>query len=134
MFEGGYLNGERNGKGKEFYEDNGRLKFEGEYSNGKKLKGKEYNEKRQIIYKGEYFNGKKWNGKGIEYGFPDLLQCEINNSILKFEYEYLDGEINGKVKEYKLGHLIFEGEYSIGKRHGKGKEYYNNGKIQFEYI
>ena len=30
MFEGEYLNGERNGKGKEYY-DNGKLKFEGEY-------------------------------------------------------------------------------------------------------
>ena len=35
IFEGEYLNGKRNGKGKEFYE-NGKLKFEGEYINGKK--------------------------------------------------------------------------------------------------
>ena len=34
IFEGEYLNGERNGKGKE-YELNGELKFEGEYLNGK---------------------------------------------------------------------------------------------------
>ena len=34
-FEGEYLNGERNGKGIEYYE-NGKLKFEGEYLNGKK--------------------------------------------------------------------------------------------------
>ena len=36
------MNGERNGKGKTFY-DNGILKFEGEYLNDKKNgKGKEY--------------------------------------------------------------------------------------------
>ena len=37
-----YLNGERNGKGKEFSK-NGKLKFEGEYFNGERNgKGKEY--------------------------------------------------------------------------------------------
>ena len=40
IFEGEYLNGLRNGKGKS-YEDNGRLEFEGEYLNGKKWNGKE---------------------------------------------------------------------------------------------
>jgi len=34
IFEGEYLNGERNGKGKE-YHDNGELFFEGEFLNGK---------------------------------------------------------------------------------------------------
>ena len=41
-FEGEYLNGERNGKGKEYY-DNGDLKFEGEYLNEKIWNGKIYN-------------------------------------------------------------------------------------------
>jgi len=41
-FEGNYIKGERNGKGKEYYE-NGKLMYEGEYLNGKKRgKGKEY--------------------------------------------------------------------------------------------
>ena len=33
-FEGEYLNGKKNGKGKEYY-FNGKLKFQGEYLNGK---------------------------------------------------------------------------------------------------
>jgi len=42
LFEGEYLNGMRNGQGKEYDED-GYLKFEGEYKNGKQNgKGKEY--------------------------------------------------------------------------------------------
>ena len=41
--EGEYLNGERNGKGEEYYE-NGKLKF-----------------------KGECLNGKKWNGEGYDF-------------------------------------------------------------------
>ena len=36
MFEGEYLNGERNGKGKEYDYDNGKLEFEGEYLNGER--------------------------------------------------------------------------------------------------
>ena len=42
-FEGEYINGERNGKGKEF-NYNGKLKFEGEYKNGKTVW-------KRIIYK-----------------------------------------------------------------------------------
>ena len=41
MFEGEYLNGQRNGKGKEYY-SNGKLKFEGEYLNGERLNGNLY--------------------------------------------------------------------------------------------
>ena len=36
IYEGEYLNGKRNGKGKE-YDSDGELKFEGEYLNGKKM-------------------------------------------------------------------------------------------------
>ena len=35
IFEGEYLNGKRNGKGKEYYWNKDNLKFEGEYLNGK---------------------------------------------------------------------------------------------------
>ncbi len=42
-YNGQYLNGLRNGKGKEYDSINGQLKFEGEYKNGKRNeKGKEY--------------------------------------------------------------------------------------------
>ena len=43
-------------------ENNGWLKFEGEYLNGKRNgKAKEYDG--DLIFEGEYKNGKKWNGK-----------------------------------------------------------------------
>jgi len=52
--------------------------------------------------------GKRWNGKVKEY---------YDNGILKFEGEYLNGQINGKGKEYNDdGKLKFEGEYLNGKR------------------
>ena len=58
----------KNGKGyiKE-YNDKGKLIFEGEYVNGEKNgKGKEYNYEGKLIFEGEYLNGKR-NGKGKEY-------------------------------------------------------------------
>jgi len=53
IFEGEYLNGKRNGKGKEYYEffNNNILIFEGEYLNGKKWNGKQYDKKRKIFMK-----------------------------------------------------------------------------------
>ena len=56
---------------------------------------------------------------------------------LLFEGEYLNGERNGKGKEYYwIGGLVFEGEYLNGERNGKGKEYDMNGNLmtEFEYL
>ena len=64
----------RKGKIKELYE-NGYVKFEGEYINGKiNGKGREYDSDGNLIFEGEYLNGKR-NGKGKKfYGdFGDLL-------------------------------------------------------------
>ena len=62
-FEGDYFNGERNGKGKEYDFYNGKLTFEGEYINGlRNGKGKEY-WKNKLTFEGEYLNGRR-NGTG----------------------------------------------------------------------
>ena len=88
-----YKIGERNGKGKEYY-DNGKLIFEGEYINGERNKGIgiEYYDNGKIEYEGEYINGER-NGKGKEY---------YDNGKLRFEGEYLNGEKNGIGKEYDI--------------------------------
>ena len=39
IFEGEYLNGQKNGKCQEYYWDNGKLIFDGEYLNGYKRNG-----------------------------------------------------------------------------------------------
>ena len=52
-FEGNYINGERNGKGKEYYLS-GKIIFEGEYLYGHKIKGKEYDMNGKLIFNGEY--------------------------------------------------------------------------------
>ena len=115
-FEGEYLNGKRNGKGKEYY-GNGQIKFEGEYLNDKRWNGKVYDPSNNQVYELK-------NGKGFlkEYMFDKL----------SFEGEYVNGERNGKGKDYFCGELIFEGEYLNGKRNGKGKEYEGYNKLKFE--
>ena len=82
VFEGGYLNGKKNGKCKDYYND-GKLMFEGEYLNGKKNgKCKEYYLNGKLSFEGEYLNGKK-NGKCKEYSCCGGLE---------FEGYYLNGE------------------------------------------
>ena len=105
LFEGEYLNGKRNGEGKEYDFYTGKLKFEGEYLNGERNgKGEEYDFDGEIIFKGEYKNGKQWNGKGYE---KNQLKYELNNG---------KGFINTK---------YYKGEYLNGEKNGKGKEYHN---------
>ena len=56
------------------------------------------------------------NGKG------KIKEYNENNGKLEFEGEYLNGERNGKGKEYNLlGKLEFEVEYLNGEVIGKGK-------------
>ena len=58
MFEGEYLNGKRNGKGKQ-YDIDGFLIYESEYLNGKRNgHGKEYY-RGNLRFEGEYLNDKR---------------------------------------------------------------------------
>ena len=55
-----YINGIKNGIGKEYDKDSGYLKFEGEYLNGiKNGKVKKYNCNGYIQFEGKYLNGIK---------------------------------------------------------------------------
>ena len=110
IYEGEYLNLQKNGKGKEYYK-NGKIKFEGEYILDNRWTGNIYDYDGNIIFK-----MKNGEGNGKEYDF---------NGNLIYEGEYLNGVKHGKGKEFKYNRLIFEGEYLNGKRNGKGKEYYD---------
>ena len=91
MFFGEYLNGERNGYGKEVDKFD-RIIYEGEYENGKR-NGKwiEHTEGK-VSYKGEYLYEER-NGKGKEYN--------------KFGKLVFDGEfLNGKRKLKTIKYLI----------------------------
>ena len=85
---------------------------------------------------------KKWNGMGyyaneIDYEIKDgkglIKEHNIEDESL-FIWEYLNGEISGKVElDGKYG-LLFKGYYLNGKRHGKGKEYLYDKLILKENI
>ena len=63
LFKGEYLNGKRNGKGKE-YDIVGELEFEGEFLNGERNgKGKEYYDNNELKFEGEYMEK-----NGVEKG------------------------------------------------------------------
>ena len=114
VYEGKISKGKKNGKGKEYY-GNKKIKFEGEYLNGKKWKGKFYNYCSYYKYKVSELK----EGKGlIEEWSGD------RNDDDRFKGEYLNGERNGKGKIYNgRGMLIFEGEFINGEKNGKGKEF-----------
>ena len=117
-YEGGFLSGKKSGYGTDYYDND--VIFKGEYSEGKKHgKGIEYYDNYQKKFEGVYKNGKKWEG----IGYND-----------KGEEEYTLKNGTGKVKEYNdFGKLIFEGEYLNGEENGKGKEYNEvNGKLEFD--
>ena len=77
----------------------------------------------------------KWKLKIVKYN--KRLQKRINISIINFKFfskRYIIYESNRIGKEYDAydGKLYFEGEYLNGQKNGKGKEYYDNGKLKFE--
>jgi hypothetical protein len=139
IFEGNFLNGKKNGKGKE-YNKNHDIIFEGIYLNDIKMsgngydengnnilkieeggKGKEYDYSGKLIYEGEYLNGKR-NGKGKEFSDKKLF----------FEGEYLYNH-KRKGKLYVKGILEFEGEYLFDRK-WNGKGFDENGKMIYELI
>ena len=143
-FEGNYSNGQKDGKGKE-YDFNGKLSFDGEYLNDKRNgNGKEYDHLNEaLIYDGVYLSGNRWDGKGYDSDGNEIYELKNGKGIIReylspgkllYEYEYINGEKNGKGKEYNYfnGKLKFEVEYVNNKRNGKCKEYDNDGNLVFE--
>ena len=141
-----YIIFENNKKGKEYNALNDKLIFEGQYSNKKrKGQGKEYYDDNRVKYEGEFLNGKRWNGKIYSYKNGSeiiqelkegrgLLKEYYDDGSLKFEGEYLNGERNGNGKKYyKNGNLKFEGEYLNNKK-WNGKGYDKSGNIIYELI
>ena len=126
LFEGEYINGEKNGKGKEYQNDE--LMFDGEYLNGKKYNGniKEYYYDGKLFFHGDLLKGRKWNGKLYEPNNNKFYEIENGKGFIKefnyfgeleFEGEYLNGQRNGKGKEYGLwDHLMSEVEYVNGEK------------------
>ena len=70
LFEGEYLNGQRNGNGT-LYNEDGVIIFEGKFLNGRKHgKGKEYNDDGELIFDGEFTNNQRKRGKEFVHRAP----------------------------------------------------------------
>jgi len=87
IYEGQYLNGKRNGNGKE-YDLEGKITFEGVFFIGKRWEGKGFIKNNLFIFDGTYKNG-QLNGNVKEYN---------KDGQLTFEGEYIDGKRNGILK------------------------------------
>ena len=119
LFEGEYLNGWRNGKGKEF-DGNGNIIFEGDYLCNKLWNGKNNDENKTIIYEIKY-----------EKGFLKQYREEDGKLELFFSGEFFNGELNGKVKNLYIYDLInspLEDEFKNNKKQGKE----NNFSVQIK--
>ena len=118
LFEGGYLEGKRNGYGKE-YNYIGALIFKGEYRKGRKWNGIGY-----ICENNDSYEIKNGKGKIIDY---------YHYNKLKYECDYLKEEKNGKEKQYDIdGYIYYKCEYLNGEKHGQIKEYFEEDKLKFE--
>ena len=99
-----------------------------------KLKLFKHNKKYQKKLGLNIINYQIYSGKYTIYETNSKIAKEygINDNSLIFEGEYLNGERNGKGREYEFDILVFQGEYLNGKKYGKGIEFYDNGNIKYE--
>jgi len=123
IFEGKFIQGERNGKGKEYF-FNGTTKFFGDYFHGREWTGEGYDIEGKKIYT---LN----DGKGI---INESIKRFLKNKIIfiEYKYEYLNGGKNGRGKKIIDNKLSFEGNFFNGKKNGKGIEYDNQERKLFE--
>ena len=114
-----YFIRDKNGKVKEYNNDD-YLIYEGDYQDGKKNgEGKEYNYN-ILIFEGEYKDGKR-NGKATKYYYDEFFMNKARNRKNNSKIEKYDEYI-----EYK-----FVGVYLNGKK-WNGKEYDKNNNIIYE--
>ena len=76
------------------------LRFEGEYSDRKFFKGKEYYYDNKIKYEGEYLNEKFWNGIEIKENSPLYLIKYTNGR--KTKIKLLNNLKNNKIYKKKI--------------------------------
>ena len=121
FYEGDYVNGEREGKGK-YAMSNGDV-YVGEHKDGM------WHGKGKLTYA----NGKVEEGIW-SYGEMDPKPVIIGPGKAKFEWNdktyvgaYVNGKRTGKGKMTTLNGDVYEGDFVDGQRHGKGKLTWESG-------
>lgn len=101
-------------------------KIEGEWKNGKLVKGKVFHATGKLMYQGQFKNG-LYHGKSAEYDYGETGK----DIIEKYIGEFKNGTQTGKGEKYiYYGENDFEkmeGQFKDGKLNGKGK-IYGDGK------
>ena len=129
-FEGRFINGKKNGPGKEYYI------ISKEIPENKKTKDNTDNKFKIENITSEYypnFKFKKDCTKGI---INDKGKYYAYKILLKFEGEYKNDKRNGKgIEYYKDGKIFFEGEYLNNKRwNGRGFEYWKINDKDYKFF
>jgi len=137
-YEGEWKNNKPHGKGKSYHSyersSDGKwffgLAFEGEWKNGRKLKGKYYRFdtkelKSYLLYDGEYQFENEYGS--LNYGGFGILYDKLGGKL--YEGEWKNGKKHGQgTFWYKNGNM-YVGDFDNGLRHGSGKYIYKNGDV-----
>ena len=116
VYEGEFVDGKRNGKGKYTYADG--TVYEGDFIDGNfNGKGK-YTFANGDVYEGDFIDDKR-TGKG-KYTFA-------NGTV--YEGDFVDDSFTGKGKYSFTNGDVYEGDWINDKRTGKGKYTYANGDV-----
>ena len=135
IFEGEYLNGERNGKGKMCYDA---LLYEGEFLNNKTNGKAKFSYDGELFFEGEMYNnymfkGKMYRNKKLKFEGELLFNDEWDGTGYDTNGNILFKLINGKGKFIEFdenGEISFEGELLDGVKNRIGKDYYK-GEVVF---
>ncbi len=116
VYEGEFLNGSRNGKGKYFW-TNGEI-YEGDFVENK-ITGKGiFTRKNGDVYEGDFVNSNR-TGKG---------KLIFSNGEI-YEGDFVEGKRTGSGKYFWPSGSIYEGDFIDDKRTGTGKFIWPNGNI-----
>jgi antitoxin component YwqK of YwqJK toxin-antitoxin module len=119
-----YLNGQLHGKSEEWYLENGQLKFEENYQNGKMIGVQRYYRNTGVYAGGG--NLKEGNGKLVFY-FDSL-----NRNKIAIEADYGNGVLEGQVKYFTTkGELKELNNFTMGQLNGL-QQFWENGKLKEE--
>ncbi len=147
-YDGEFINDRYNGLGT-FYYDNGKntVKYTGDYKNGNcNGQGKSYDNQNDLIYEGEFQDGEFW-GKGIKY-FPDRspqYSGDFENGAYsgegieyyssgtpKYKGTFLDGKYDGSGALFDENNiLIYKGSFKADGFNGEGTLFHANGTAKY---
>lgn len=91
-----------------------------------------YMSKKVLTYEG-YFEDNKPNGEGIDYYIRENTNVDKGTFVLTYAEDFDERlKVDGEVKKFIDGILVFEAEADRDSDYAKGKEYYKNGELKYK--